>query len=247
MIDYLKDLRPEYNVMIPKLVQRFYELHPNGDGTSCHRYVQSQILRKARKLVDYRRLERLAKADDVDVGRILLVHKSWRERPGLMFKEEPLLSVFQGARKVLDVGSGLTPLSLLKSFRDIGQYVCIEPERRLSRLLECICAKKYPGRVVVVPEKLCSVKGNLLEDRYDVVIAQKIVPMLVCRHDRMSQSILAGLNFRRMVVTGSKLSLSRTVSIEQEERSSLLSFCKLFKGARISSFENATEIGYIIG
>lgn len=247
MVDYLKDLRPAYMDMIPVFTRRFYELHPDGSEDTCRRYIQSQILRNARRLVDYQRLALLAAEYPVDIPKVLSVHKSWNERSTESHVFKQLHPFLCEAKTIMDVGCGVTPVWLLDAYPQIEHCLCIEPDKRLAAIVERLCERIYDRRVVIVASGVVSARRLLSGDKcFDMVFIQKLIPMLRRRHDRRSLNVLSRLRFRYMLVTGSKHSLSRTTSIEDAERRSLLEFIRQSQFCIVQTVDDKNEFGYLL-
>lgn len=247
MVDYLRDLRPEYTVMIPYLKERFYELHPNGDEVACRRYVQSQILRAARHMVNFRQLDFLLSKKSVSVREILQTHKSWRERPDKNSVFEQLDSTLRTVNSLLDVGCGLTPIWILCNYPKIKHYICIEPDKRVEKRLRLLCEKFCAGRTVIISNKVSSIRDtSITGEHVDLVLVQKVIPMLYRKHNQITTNSLSSLRFKYMLITGSKRSLSRISSIENLERKALLDFIERSSFHIVRSVEDMSEFGYLI-
>ena len=247
MDDYLKDLRPEYADRIPDLTRRFHKLHPDGDAAERRRYVQSQVLRDAHRMVDLRKLASLSGEDPLDVRRILQTHMSWRERLGGSHVLMQLRSFLRKARTVADIGCGLTPVWLLDACPRVERCVGFEPNRRLAMLVQRLCEKLRARCATIHPCGFSSAQcGELAGGRFDLVLVQKLIPALVSRHDRRTLEALSRINFRNMLVTGSKFSLARTISIEAEERESILDFIRQARFRVVRVFDAEKEFGYLV-
>lgn len=212
MINYLKDLRPEYREKVPSLIRRFYELHPNGNEVSCHRYVQSQILRQARKMIDDRTLKRVLVEYPMAVDRILLTHKSWQERgisPGYYGQIEDCI---RSSVRVLDVGCGFNPLYVLSHYHNIREFFGIDVNPTVIDVISNVC-QGFPWCTSHFKlSKISEVSCVWRERHYSLIFVQKLIPTLTYRNERDNLNAIRDLRCDYMLVTANTQSLSRLCS-----------------------------------
>lgn len=242
-VDYIKDFLPEYKAMVPLYEKRFRKLHPDATKEASDRYVQTQIIRKARTLVDYARLTELVAADKIDIERILLLHKSTRDRVRTTFPE-PIDKALRNAKVILDVGCGFNPLLILSRYPNIKTCYAIEPDARVSESLRKVVDKCFPGRAIVINCKIEEM-AELKSKRFDLVLAQKVIPLLTRLRNLRAKAAIAAINAPEFLVTGSIKSLSRTVEITQPETDAIVKFAKRYDFTPLCEWRDKNEFGFL--
>lgn len=246
MNDYLKDLLPEYEAMIPELQERFYFLNPNGTVEAAKRYIQCQILRRARKLVNYSQLAELVASNDVNVSSLLLTHKSWIERGVAPDYYQSIDGYLKKSLTFLDIGCGVNPLYVLSYYKQIEEYVCVEPDKRVLQVLKKVCPRVLSCRFEFYDLKIEDLSEVFKKRKFDFVFVQKLLPLLIKKYQQASLKAIASLDFCHAFLTCSLNSLSRTCSIADDEIQKLDLFCDRMNFLKVKEFNGINEFGYIV-
>lgn len=241
-MNYIKDLLPIYKTMVPSLQRRYYELHPAGDNVSCRQYVQRQILRRARQMIDWPRVNALLAREPLDVPQLLLAHKSWAERGCGSDYYVSLDAYLRQATTVLDIGCGFNPLYVLSYYPNIKDYCCVDKDEKVLRVLIRICKREFACHCSFVR----SIRDLGCESSFDFVFAQKIIPILYRRHNRQELARIGLLRVKWMLLTGSVRSLSRNIEICTKEKHCLNKFCEEYGLKKCEPFNKENEIGFLI-
>lgn len=245
MKNYLTQLLPEYKEMIHSLELRFDVLHPAGTAEEKVRYVQSQILRRARRLVDYRALERLASEKRPQISAMLLTHKSWKERGVDAGYYGPISDYLRSASSILDIGCGLNPLYVISNYDNVKSYYCVEPDKRIIQALKGVCAKISRCQMTFFNGKIEAV-AHEMDGAFDFAFVQKLIPLLTQKRDGAALHSIGRVISGYALLTCNLVSLSRACSIVAEERLALDKFCQREGLVRLSEFNGAGEFGYVV-
>ena len=231
--------------MIHSLELRFADLHPDGTAEERVRYVQSQILRRARRLVDYRALERLASEQCPQISAMLITHKSWKERGVNTGYYGPITDYLRSASNILDIGCGLNPLYVLSNYDNLKSYCCVEPDKRIVQVLKSVCAKISQCQMTFFNGKIEAVVHEM-DGTFDFVFVQKLIPLLIQKREGAALHSIGHVISGYALLTCNLVSLSRDCSIVTEESLALNKFCQMEGLVRLAEFNGTGEFGYVV-
>lgn len=203
-------------------------------------------------------LEALA-ADRNDAAReaarrsVLERHASTRERLATADEfYDQLFRRIEPPRRVLDVGCGVQPLMFPFSCpgaAGIECYLALDSAERdiglvnaYARGSELACLRARAWNLAEGWRIVQQLAGG---ERFELALMMKLVPVLR-RHDRRLLAILAEAPARTWVVTGSRISMTRRVSIERRERRALHEFVRAAGREVCGEFSAGEEFAWIV-
>lgn len=244
MCDYLTNLLPVYAGMVKDLEMRFLKLYPNRTHKDMKVYVQRQILRRARNMIDKKKLKSLLQQDKMNVNSLLLTHKSWIERGihnDYYSQIEPYLLK---SRTVLDIGCGFSPIYLLSRYRHFNDFCGIDSNRSVIDVLRYVCPNISKSKTSFIANRIENVSLGKID--FDFVFVQKLIPYLMKKSKKSSLQAIQNLITSYAFISCSKRSLSRPCSIIKEEKSAIEQFCSHKIFCIVDQFDKENEFGYVI-
>jgi hypothetical protein len=214
-----------------------------GDRSDLSRLaVELEAASAGRQSTDVERLRRA----------ILQSHSSTLEREPhypLFYRE--LFAAVGPARSVLDLGSGVHPLSF--PFHAAGRqttlYVAVDRDPAATAAVRAFAEQARPCRLVAIQRDLSEGWWEAVAEEsrdFDLVLMLKLVPVLA-RQERRVVAGIAGTPGRTLVVTGSVEALTRRVSVRGREEASLRRFVAMAERPVVSRLELPSEVGYVLG
>ncbi|MEM7674803.1 MAG: hypothetical protein AAF449_02240 [Myxococcota bacterium] len=197
----------------------------------CRTRAFKEARKKARNIVyytlrQYKRtdlsplVEQLREADNVAASArdILDAHSSTRER--LVSREafaEKILDAIGPAKRVLDVGGGVAALMFpFERAPTLELYLSLDRDAAVTEAVQAYAARRPEPRLFARQWALKD-GWNPLDAPFDVALLLKIVPV-VARQDPALLHLLAATPARRLVISGSRVALTKKASIEDRER-----------------------------
>ena len=181
--------------------------------------------------------------------RILKWHKSTSERIEHMeFVNRKLTAYIKDAKNILDVGSGVYPVSFLfDEAKQLKEYYCIEKDNESREILETffMLEDKVKAKIIDPEKKNFDWVKILKNKRYDLVFMFKLVPLLL-RYQSKALDYLKEINAKKIIISASTESLTKRKNIKRKQNKILKKFIKNSKRKVIDSFEVENEIFYVI-
>ena len=240
-----KDLKEEYRAYYDGCKNAYLTRHPDADDYLCETYATKMVRKLARKLYDYKQL--VAKIDaNAELNEILLLHKSCAERSCDSNYYSVLNDVFLSANCVLDIGCGLNPCIVMSEFPNLVSYYCYDKDKRITELLQKLNEKYLNNRLSILSETNWNECNSVFQLKPDVVLVQKLVPNLFYGHNIKATNRIAQVDAKLWFVTGSIQSLSRNVSIQNEEKTALEWFIAYYGFEKVRYIQTSGEFGWLV-
>ncbi len=161
-----------------------------------------------------------------------------------------LLGFLEDTQTLLDVGCGMQPLlfPFQEGGKEIKTYVGAEKDKTCIEALTAFSEVYKPGLLHAIEWNIAH-NWKILEDRtgirfYDAVLMLKLVPVI----DRIDRTLLEILRFtpaRKWIVSGSRESMTRQISIEKRERKIIRRFLEQSGKTIIGEFSTPDEFCFI--
>ncbi len=201
--------------------------------------------------------EQLRNSTDTDTSRtialeIAAMHVSTRERVDWLEQfNHQLLSAIGGCRTILDVGCGVYPLTF--PFDDprveLENYVAVDKDPVVVEAVSAfVHATRNDGLITVrwdIRDGWESLLAKSGRERFDVGFLFKLIPVLN-RRDRPMLEVLAHTPGDCLVVTGSKVSMTRGKSVERRERAVIGRFCQTSHRQVAGEFSTDNEFALVL-
>lgn len=255
----------------PELACRVRHRHAQEDVSRWRDY--REVIRKCRKELYYglrqyyrapasverlveefeREAEAAARPERIEELRqeLLAAHTSTRERLQHYAEfYERFFELVGAPSTLLDVGCGMHPLSY--PFAGRGEltelYVALDMDRRAIRALRAYARLVGTGRLVTMQ---ASLEDRTWAERlpcsapFELAVLLKVVPVL-SRLDRAAVEGLAEAPARRLLLSGSRESMTRRQSIQARERGVLKRFIERSGRRIVAEFLAGNEFGYLV-
>jgi len=189
------------------------------------------------------------------VRRIMLGHASTRERiENAEFFYEQVFKLAGEARSVIDIGCGVQPLSF--PFEGNGAfvecYLAADKDPVAVRAVEAHARFLAPGllraRAWDIADGWAPVMDAAAEagvDTFDLALILKVIPVVKRREPKLLEA-LARAPARRMLVTGSAISMTKRVSVRRRERMVLGRFIADAGLEIAGELETPDEVGWMV-
>ncbi len=223
------------------------------------------FIKKAKKTIyyDLRRFHSSAKAEKellshfithADAQTILELtrtHASTKERePYITVFNDQLAMFAENSKNVLDIGGGLFPLQFpYTNFSSLKNYVWLDKDKKAFDILE-VFTKTLPNITFNLHKE--SIGEHTWESylpsgatEFDLALMIKLVP-LIYRQERPLLRYLATVPAKRILITGSKESLTKKKSIYFRENETLKEFIKISGRKILNKLEIPNEFGYLL-
>lgn len=161
-----------------------------------------------------------------------------------------LLGFLEGTQTLLDVGCGMQPLlfPFQGEGKEIKTYVAAEKDKLCIDALTAFSAIYKPGLLHAIAWNIAD-NWKVLEEQtgirfYDAALLLKLVPVV----DRIDRALLETLRFtpaRKWIVSGSRESMTRQISIESRERKIIRRFLEQAGKTIIGEFSTPDEFCFI--
>ncbi len=240
-----KQLKEEYALLTEELRIKYEQSHKDYSSIKCDKYIKKQILCKARKLYDYALLKKMI-YENTPLDKILMFHKSTKERSVDFNYYNELSSVLSISNRVIDIGCGLNPVMVSKSFDNIKEYYCIDKDKKILEILSALSDRLSRNNLILIKNDFNNFPEEIKNEHFDFAFIQKLIPMLSEKHNRRILNNIANISSKYFLITGNKLSLSRNISIEEKEKKSLEMFIKKYGFTKIAFFNKETEFGWVV-
>lgn len=244
-IFYYVDLKKEYQPLYKNYKEAFLKKHPNADERACEEYAAEMVRKRARKLFDFKDIQEQIKAN-ADLKDILLLHKSCAERGYTDNYYSFINDILSEAKSVFDVGCGLNPGMILPEYPNIPQYFCYDKDTKIQKLLQLLNEKYLGNRLTIFSDSEWCKSNRILQIHSDLLLAQKLISNLFYSRNIKTTERLAAINAKYYFVTGCIQSLSRTVSIREDENRALEWFISHYGFHKIRYIETQNEFGWLL-
>jgi 16S rRNA (guanine(1405)-N(7))-methyltransferase len=189
------------------------------------------------------------------VRRVMLGHASTRERlensPAFY---EQAFALAGEPRTVLDIGCGVQPLAF--PFEGAGAsvevYLAADKDPQAVRAVEAHTRGLAPGRVRSLEWDIAGGWSPVMEaaeaagvDTFDLALMLKLVPVVRRREPQLLDT-LARAPARRMLVTGSAMSMTKRRSVRRRERGVLRRFIADAGFEIAGELETPDEVGWMV-
>lgn len=148
---------------------------------------------------------------------------------------------------ILDIGCGLHPL--LFPFDGAGacveRYLAIDKDPQAVRAVAAYARARGDGRLGALAWEIGEGWQAVPPPPFELALLLKVVP-IVARTAPGLLPILAAAPARRLLLTGSRLALTRRASIERRERALLGRFCRDQGLRRLGELEAGEEFGWLV-
>lgn len=144
---------------------------------------------------------------------------------------------------VIDIGCGIFPLLLYGVIN--CQYTAIDRDREAVNLLTAYRQWRGDESVTAVCDDFSSGLPPQADGCFSIALLLKTVPVLE-RQSPELLPIIAQIPAGRMILTGSRTSMTKRQSIARRERGILLRFAEEYRLTIESEFETGDEIGLIL-
>ena len=176
------------------------------------------------------------------------LHISSKERiKSKLFWQKTVKKHINEKSTILDLGCALDPIL----FHDIEykSYVAVDKDRNTSNILTLYKKKFNLENLEIVCQDLENFDAEeccpATETEYDMVIMFKLLPLLHRQNMDLFKK-LATISSKRMLVTGSKQSMTKHKTIEKRERKVLDEFVKLTGKQVIEEINTDEEFGLLL-
>ncbi len=189
------------------------------------------------------------------VRRVMLGHASTRERmKNSQAFYEQAFALAGDVRTVLDVGCGVQPLAF--PFEGAGAsvelYLAADKDAQAVRAVEAHARSLAPGRVKALEWDIAGgwapvtqAGGTAGVDTFDLALMLKLVPVVKRREPQLLDT-LARAPARRMLVTGSAMSMTKRRSVRRRERGVLGRFIADAGLEIAGELETPDEVGWMV-
>lgn len=241
----ITDLKDEYLRFFEYYKSIYDEKHPYSYEKLANQYAINQIRNRARKLYDYTNVMD-AINNDFSLDEILTLHKSCVERMPFDTYYKCLDDFFVNAECILDVGCGLNPCIILKNYRNIIKYIGIDNDTRILKILNLLNKKHLNRDVVLFSNPNWNEELNSMNLFPDIVLIQKIISNFYYGRNIVMTDKIAQIKANCFFVSGCKMSLSRNVSIMEDEIPAIEWFISRYGFKKIKYLETPSEFGWIL-
>lgn len=182
---------------------------------------------------------------------ITLSHVSTKERAVHIDEfNKQLVNFGKESQNVLDIGGGLLPMTFpFESFGRLENYVWLDKDKKAEEMLvkfkELFAAKNlslFSHKIGEKPWEFYLPKGKT---DFDLVLMIKLVPV-VWRQERHLVQTLAQIPSKKILITGSKESMTKHESIQKREDIILHEFIKLTGKQVTGKLDIPNEFGYYL-
>ncbi len=175
-------------------------------------------------------------------------HASTRERlAGLDAFYGQLFQLTGAPHSILDIGCGLHPL--LFPFDGAGsrvqRYLAIDKDPQAARAVAAYAQARGDGRLQARVWDMGEGWEAIPPPPFELALLLKVVP-IVARAAPGLLPVLAATPAQRLLITGSRLALTRRVSIERRERALLGRFCRDHGLRVLGELEAGEEFGWLV-
>lgn len=242
---YYVDLKKEFQPLYKNYKEAFLKNHPTADERTCEEYAAKMVRKRARKLFDFNVIQKQIKAN-AELSNILLLHKSCAERSCNNNYYTFLQDVLLEAKSVFDVGCGLNPGMILSEYPNISQYYCYDKDTKIQKLLQLLNEKYLGNHLTIFLDSEWCKDDHILQIHPDLLLAQKLISNLFYSRNTKMTDRLAAINAKYYLVTGCIHSLSRTISIREDENRALEWFISRYGFQKIRYIETPNEFGWLL-
>lgn len=186
------------------------------------------------------------------VGEVIKTHVSSAERSSSWEDYFSCISKYlKSSENVLDIGCGITPIMIMKYLDEDfnGKYIAVDKDKKSIETLNKIISWRSEDKVNAYVWNLNDGWSKLYQktgiEEYDFAMMLKFIPV-VLRQERNLGDVLNIVPAKRILVSGSKESMTKKVSIEKRERSVLMRYINSQGYRVIDELEWESEFGYII-
>lgn len=239
------DLKDEYQLLYVQYKEVYRQRHPNAEESLCAEYAAKMVRKLARKLYDYKEILRKI-AMGVELKEVLRSHKSCVERGFENNYYRILHDVLSKAESVFDVGCGLNPAMVLNEYSNITQFYCFDKDLHIQEILLLLNEKYLDNRLTVFSEREWNDNKSMLQLQPDLLLAQKLISNLFYSRNIKMTNQLAAINAKYYFVTGCLQSLSRNVSIQEDENRAIEWFISRYGFQKIRYIETSNEFGWLL-
>jgi len=184
--------------------------------------------------------------------RVMLGHASTRERiENAEAFYEQMFKLAGEPRSIIDIGCGVQPLSFPFEAEGVGieLYVAADKDSQAVRAVEAHARFLAPGRLLArawnIAEGWAPVTKVAGADMFDLALMLKLVPVVKRREPKLLE-VLARAPARRMLITGSAISMTKRKSVRRRERMVLRRFIADANLEIASELETPDETGWMV-
>ncbi len=242
---YETDLKEEYLFAFEYYKALYLQKNPASSEKLAFQYATKMVRKQARKLYEYRKIME-AIDSDATLDEILSMHKSCAERGEFYNYYECLEEILKDARYVLDIGCGLNPCMVLLEYDNIIQYFGYDNDTHILEILQLLNRLYLNQKLTLLSKSDWNDELQIMNINPDVVLVQKLVSNLYYNRNTKMTDKIAQIDAKYYFVSGCQLSLSRNISIKEEENSAIEWFIHRYSFKKIKYVETSSEFGWIL-
>lgn len=239
---FYEELKPEFRQFYLDCKALYLSNHPNADEESCAKYAEMRVKKKARTLYDYEHIKHLID-NHAPLSEILSAHKCCHERMTDGNVLALVNDIILGAKSVIDIGCGLNPCFAKNIYSNISEYYCYDKDKHVIDIAKRINQEYLHGTLTFLDSLDDSIINN---GCFNLLLVLRIIPSLYKNSQVRVMNKIADINTDYVVLTGSKLSLSRNISIQQQDNVAIEWFIKRYSFIKKRKIETNTEFGWLL-